>query len=105
MAADDEQKRESAEHADIDTEKAARNGLAYTENPELEKRITRKCDFHILPWIFVLWLLAFIDRSNIGTIPPRCSLEPIANGNSQAMLKSTAWKRILTYPARSSTWL
>ncbi|KAK3115965.1 hypothetical protein LTR53_004192 [Teratosphaeriaceae sp. CCFEE 6253] len=32
----------------------------------LEKRVTRKLDFHILPWIFILWLLAFIDRSNIG---------------------------------------
>jgi len=32
----------------------------------LERRITRRLDFHILPWIFVLWLLAFIDRSNIG---------------------------------------
>ena len=32
----------------------------------LERRITRKLDFHILPWIFILWLLAFIDRSNIG---------------------------------------
>lgn len=31
-----------------------------------EKRITRKLDLHILPWLFVIWLLAFIDRSNIG---------------------------------------
>lgn len=33
---------------------------------ELDKRITRKFDLHILPWLFGLWLLAFIDRSNIG---------------------------------------
>jgi hypothetical protein len=79
MAADDDQKRESVEHADIDNEKAARNGLAYTENPELEKRITRKCDFHILPWIFMLWLLAFIDRSNIGTVSCQHGLEHIAD--------------------------
>ncbi|KAK8170119.1 major facilitator superfamily domain-containing protein [Phyllosticta citrichinensis] len=34
--------------------------------PELDKRITKKFDRHIVPWLFVLWLLAFIDRSNIG---------------------------------------
>ncbi|OCL11192.1 MFS general substrate transporter [Glonium stellatum] len=35
-------------------------------NSELDKRITRKFDKHIVPWLFGLWLLAFIDRSNIG---------------------------------------
>jgi MFS family permease len=33
---------------------------------ELDQRITRKFDKHIVPWLFGLWLLAFIDRSNIG---------------------------------------
>lgn len=32
----------------------------------LEQRIIRKFDLHILPWLFLLWLLAFLDRSNIG---------------------------------------
>jgi hypothetical protein len=35
-------------------------------DPVLDAKITRKLDLHILPWIFILWLLAFIDRSNIG---------------------------------------
>ncbi|KAL9050802.1 MAG: hypothetical protein Q9162_006423 [Coniocarpon cinnabarinum] len=30
------------------------------------KRLDRRFDKHILPWLFGLWLLAFIDRSNIG---------------------------------------
>ncbi|MCJ1303745.1 hypothetical protein MMC08_006555 [Hypocenomyce scalaris] len=34
--------------------------------PELDRRITRKFDKHVVPWLFGLWLLAFIDRSNIG---------------------------------------
>ncbi|KAF2181650.1 MFS general substrate transporter [Zopfia rhizophila CBS 207.26] len=33
---------------------------------ELDKRITRKLDKHLMPWLFGLWLLAFIDRSNMG---------------------------------------
>lgn len=33
---------------------------------DLDRRISRKFDTHIVPWLFGLWLLAFIDRSNIG---------------------------------------
>lgn len=35
-------------------------------DPALEKRVLRKCDVHIIPWLFAIWLFAFIDRSNIG---------------------------------------
>lgn len=35
-------------------------------DPKVEERILRKCDLHILPWLFGIWLCAFIDRSNIG---------------------------------------
>lgn len=41
----------------------------YTEahiDPALDAIITKKLDRHIVPWLFGLWLLAFIDRSNIG---------------------------------------
>lgn len=31
-------------------------------DPELDRRITRKFDTHVVPWLFGLWLLAFIDR-------------------------------------------
>jgi MFS family permease len=32
----------------------------------METSITKKFDQRIVPWLFGLWLLAFIDRSNIG---------------------------------------
>ena len=35
-------------------------------DPALDRRITRSFDVHILPWLFGIWLGAFIDRSNIG---------------------------------------
>lgn len=35
-------------------------------DPVVDKRVTRKCDLHIIPWLFGIWLFAFIDRSNIG---------------------------------------
>lgn len=47
--------------------------LANTTKPEtteisaaLEARVTHKLDRRLMPWLFGLWLLAFIDRSNIG---------------------------------------
>ncbi|KAK4216823.1 major facilitator superfamily domain-containing protein [Rhypophila decipiens] len=32
----------------------------------LDRRLNRKFDLHILPWLFGIWLFSFIDRSNIG---------------------------------------
>lgn len=33
---------------------------------QLSKKLDGKFDRHIIPWIFGIWLFAFIDRSNIG---------------------------------------
>lgn len=35
-------------------------------DPRLNGRIAWRFDTHIIPWLFGIWLLAFIDRSNIG---------------------------------------
>lgn len=35
-------------------------------DPVAEKKLMRKCDLHVIPILFVLFLLAFIDRINIG---------------------------------------
>ncbi|KAI4103402.1 MAG: hypothetical protein L6R37_003841 [Teloschistes peruensis] len=35
-------------------------------DPALNRRIMYRFDRHIIPWLFGIWLLAFIDRSNIG---------------------------------------
>lgn len=35
-------------------------------DPEAEKKLLRKLDARVLPPLFVLFLLAFLDRSNIG---------------------------------------
>jgi len=48
------------------TEKALLEAEQWEENPELDKRLNRKFDLHILPWLFGIWLFSFIDRSNIG---------------------------------------
>ncbi len=47
-------------------EKVNSADTVFVLDPAMDKRITRKFDRHIVPWLFGLWLLAFIDRSNIG---------------------------------------
>jgi hypothetical protein len=39
-----------------------------TIDPEAEKKLLRKCDIRVLPPLFVLFLLAFLDRTNIGML-------------------------------------
>lgn len=59
--------RISSPRHDSDIEKVSSPLTSPVEIPaELDKRITRKLDIHLMPWLFGLWLLAFIDRSNIG---------------------------------------
>ena len=33
---------------------------------EAEKRVLRKCDFHVLPMLYILYMLSYLDRINIG---------------------------------------
>ena len=57
---------EKLDHADeLDEKDLSSSGYNHVDNPELEKRIVAHLDRRILPWIFALWLLAFIDRSNV----------------------------------------
>ncbi|KAI1824845.1 MFS transporter-like protein [Xylaria intraflava] len=66
----------------MDAEKAHSDDLARSEagrienrkteevderiDPQLSRSLDHKFDRHIIPWIFGIWLFAFIDRSNIG---------------------------------------
>lgn len=41
-------------------------GSAPFIDPVIEKRVIRKLDWHLVPLLMALYLLAFLDRSNIG---------------------------------------
>ena len=62
MSGTDEKELEQAHFESPKGEEAELTEL----DPALDLRLTRKFDLHIVPWLFGLWLLAFIDRSNIG---------------------------------------
>ncbi len=37
-------------------------------DPEIEKRVVRKLDRRVVPLVALLYLVAFLDRSNIGYV-------------------------------------
>ena len=55
--------RQDVQHVEKD---ATQTEGQYELDPVMNKRVVRKCDRHIIPWLFGIWLWAFIDRSNIG---------------------------------------
>jgi MFS family permease len=50
----------------VEIESSNASGQEVQMSSDLEAKITKKFDRRIVPWLFGLWLLAFIDRSNIG---------------------------------------
>jgi hypothetical protein len=42
------------------------NQMSIEEKSEYEKKLVRKLDFRLIPWPTFLYLLSFLDRTNIG---------------------------------------
>lgn len=64
---DDSVRNEHNETRREPDEKAGTHSHEHTHlDPTMQKHLNRKFDLHILPWLFGMWLLAFIDRTNIG---------------------------------------
>jgi len=49
-----------------DNDNGTANGVVFTEDPATTRKLLWKCDLHIVPILFLLFLLTFLDRSNIG---------------------------------------
>jgi hypothetical protein len=41
---------------------------------DVEKRLLRKLDLHIIPILWLIFMLAFLDRTNVCTFPTLCQL-------------------------------
>lgn len=88
-------------------------------DPALDAKLNRQFDLHILPWLFGMWLLAFIDRANIGMYitkgrtKSRVHRDAVDEGSarlvdavltpSQVTPKSMVWLTTCSSRARSST--
>ena|SRR5271155_5877905 len=42
------------------------NNMSSEEKADYEKRLLRKLDLRIIPWLTLLYLISFLDRTNIG---------------------------------------
>lgn len=61
-----EQDPEKHDISPVEADKASPNEAAYHVTPEMEKRVLRKLDSRLVPLVMGLYLLAYLDRSNIG---------------------------------------
>lgn len=64
----DEKGIEATRKEDADVEHASPAQEQRAIDPELEKRVRRKLDWHLVPLVSALYMLAFLDRSNIGYV-------------------------------------
>ncbi|TID13934.1 Protein argonaute [Venturia nashicola] len=66
---------DAAKHGSIESENIAMHDTAAAAGAHsgldglAEKRLLRKVDFHVIPVLTLLFLMAFLDRSNIGRFP------------------------------------
>jgi hypothetical protein len=50
---------------DIESDEKWRS-MSLEEKLAFEKKIVRKLDFKLIPWLTFLYLISFLDRANIG---------------------------------------
>jgi hypothetical protein len=74
-----EKKIESIKQENGDIEAIPHTRVVNEIDPVIEKRVRRKLDMHIVPLLSALYLLAFLDRSNIGYVKPNLTMEYTAN--------------------------
>lgn len=61
---------DNSKGADADVLQAQQLAAQWQENTEAEKRLVRKLDYRILPCVWILYLLGFLDRANVGFVEP-----------------------------------
>lgn len=60
-----------------------------------EKKLVRKIDFVLIPWLSFLYLVAFLDRTSIGNAKVSVLLELFGHANT--IYSYTIWKPISIY--------
>ncbi|CAN9344794.1 unnamed protein product [Alternaria alternata] len=90
------------DNGDIEAVPAAQ--VADEIDPVVEKRVRRKLDTHIVPLLSALYLLAFLDRSNIGSEKAKFLTEKekavarargVAQAGAATRIGGIDWKEIL----------
>lgn len=66
-----------------------------------EKALLRKIDLHLIPWLALLYLLNFLDRSNIGNARVGAVMTSPNLSCAHLDLSYTTWRQISTSLIRS----
>lgn len=53
--------------------------LPQDERKIIDQRLVRKCDLRLIPWLCLIYLLCFLDRTNIGMLKTRIAQASSAN--------------------------
>lgn len=65
--------KEVAESLHVEEMVKEDSGQLEQPSPEAEKRLLRKLDMTILPWIMLMYFLSYMDRYGTITLNPDCS--------------------------------
>ena len=92
MKSDSDHESTSAEKEVVVTAEPLSEKDAYRADASLEasgideKKLMRKVDWHVIPWLALLYLLNFLDRGNVGNAKvrfPRCKALSITHDTGQ----------------------
>lgn len=76
---------EKSHHQDKEIEYATQSHDQHVL-PDTERKVVRKMDFRVVPLVTALYVLSFLDRSNIGKY---VFLEPISYLSDQSLRRET----------------
>jgi hypothetical protein len=64
------EKRHNGEHGESSHKLVSRETPLYNPDVDIsgvdEKKLMRRIDFYVIPWLSFLYLLSFLDRTSIG---------------------------------------
>lgn len=88
-------------HVAADVVEAQRIVSQWVENTPEEKKLVRKLDWRILPCCWVLYLLGYLDRANIGYVNLLEYYRMICTDYLETP-KQAAWRTNLAFPRRNT---
>ncbi|KAL5358924.1 major facilitator superfamily domain-containing protein [Aspergillus floccosus] len=116
MEMDEKQSQANLEHSISSSDHEAHDAVAAPQiTPEMEKKILRKMDIHLIPMLALLYLLAFLDRGNIGNAKIEGLLDDLHMSGHQYSMALTVFffpyaafelpSNLLLKKLRPSRWL
>jgi hypothetical protein len=75
------------------------NGITYVPGSDAEKRLLRKMDMHLVPVVWFMYVMSYLDRANIGNakVSPPTSPNPTRYMLTwRSISRQEEWRRTFT---------